>query len=127
MDHARLAPMFVDEKVADRLLEVRTEPALLRVRLREEPAGEDGGFEEPLRQILDLGGMARRRGDERADRCVIALGEFVQRGGRMVAVARRLGKEIPRGRRELEVRACGPVREVQGSASERQHVRLRTL
>jgi hypothetical protein len=78
--------MFVDQKVADRLLQVGTEATLLGVGLRKEAAGKDRRLEEPLRQILDFGGVSRRRRDERADGGVIPLGKLIQGGRRVVAV-----------------------------------------
>ena len=93
--------MFIDEEVPDRLLEIRTETPLAWIRFHEEPAGQDDRLEEALGQILRFGGIASDGRNERADGGVIPLGEFVQRRGRVGAVAGSFREEIPGREGEL--------------------------
>jgi hypothetical protein len=67
----------------------------VRIRSHQQAAGQDDGLEETLGQILRIGGIARDSRNEGADGCVIPLGEFVQRRGRVGAVAGSFREEIP--------------------------------
>ena len=93
--------MFIDQKIPNRLLQIRAEAPLVRVGSSEQPAGEHHGLEETLGQILRVGPISSDGGNEGADGRVIALGEFIQRRRRPVAVARSFREEIPGRQGEL--------------------------
>jgi hypothetical protein len=80
--------VFIDQKIPNRLLQVRTEAPPVRVGSPEQPAGEDDGLEETLGQILRVAVISSKGGNEGADGGVIPFGEFVQRRGRLIAVPR---------------------------------------
>jgi hypothetical protein len=65
------------------------------IRPHEEAAGQDDGLEETLGQIFRIVGITGDGGNEGADGRVIPLGVFVQRRGRLGAVAGSCREEIP--------------------------------
>ena len=73
----------------------------MRVGLSKEPARQHDGLEETLGQIVRIAVISSDGGDEGADGRVIPLGKFVQRRGRLAAVAGSFRKEIPGCRGEL--------------------------
>jgi len=93
--------VFIDQKVSNRLLQIRPETPFVRVGLSKEPARQNDGLEETLGQIVRIAVISRDGGDEGADGRVIPLGKFVQRRGRLAAVAGSFRKEIPGCRGEL--------------------------
>jgi hypothetical protein len=92
---SQLAPVFVDQKVSNGLLQVGAKTALLRIRAPEQPAGKHDRFEKPLRQILGVALVPDQRRNEGADGRVVAVGELVEGPRRLVAAARRFSEEIP--------------------------------
>ena len=93
--------MFIDQKVPNRLLQIRAETPFVRVGSSEQPAGEHDGLEETLSQIFRVVAISSDGGNEGSDGRVIPLGEFVQRRGRLVAAAGSLREQIPGREGEL--------------------------
>jgi hypothetical protein len=88
-------PSLVGQEIPDRLLQIRAETPFVRIRSHEQAAGQDDRLEEALGQILRIGGIARDRRNEGSDGRVIPLGEFVQRRGRLGAVAGSFREQVP--------------------------------
>jgi len=87
-----LAPALVDQEVADRLLQIRPERALVPIRLRKQAARQHDRFEEPLRQVVGVHRVPHDGRDIRADRLVVPVRKLVDCGRRLGAVARGVGQ-----------------------------------
>ena len=55
---SRQPPALVDQEIPNRLLEIRPERPFVGIGAREETPGQDDSLEEPLRQIVDVGGAS---------------------------------------------------------------------
>jgi len=73
----------------------------VRIRSHQQAAGQDDRLEEALGQILRIGRISSDSRNEGADGRVIPLGKFVQRRGRLGAVAGSFREEIPGRQGEL--------------------------
>jgi hypothetical protein len=95
VNRSRLPPPLVDQEIPDRLLQVGPKPALVAVGQRKQAARQDDRFKESLSEIVRLLGVPDNRGDERANRSMVAIRELVEGYSRLRVVARGVRQQIP--------------------------------